>query len=600
MLPDDPLVDEVLIPCFQTARSVDSMVGFFSSQALGALAPGLATFISGSDEPIRLLICPILSEADRDAIHDGVMPCDDAAKAAISQTLITEDLIARHTLRCLTWLLRADRLEIRVALMKAAIFHPKVWLFHNEGDVLAIHGSSNMTYSGIQRNIEQVAVSRSWADPNQQYTTQRLRDQFAALWDGTDENCITVAIPNALREQLVRTYRSTTVPQETELQSLYERARSAFGNAPVSTRAAGSKRFKIPADLEYDHGPFAHQGKAVTAWCDAGNNGVLEMATGSGKTIAALIAAHRLHEDRKPLLIVVAAPYVPLIQQWCDEATPFGLNAINITEAKGPRGRAHELGKIRRRLRSRASDVELVVVSHATLSSRDFRDDIGRVGCVSLLIADEVHNLGSEGFISDPPTCFDYTLGLSATPVRQYDAQGTEALLDFCGPVVFRFPLKDAIGTCLVEYDYYVHVVELTSDEMDRWYDLTDRIRANAWRAEEGSGPDNYLTRLLRDRRAILESAANKIAALERLIDAEDPASLRHTLIYTSDKAPGQLEAVNELLTERGVLFHQLTYVETANRDFTRRIIGSFQEGPPQGAHSEAGVGRGGKHSADL
>ena len=32
-----------------------------------------------------------------------------------------------------------------------------------------------------------------------------------------------------------------------------------------------------------------------------------------------------------------------------------------------------------------------------------------------------------QGFVSNPPEFFDYRLGLSATPVRQYDAEGTEA-----------------------------------------------------------------------------------------------------------------------------------------------------------------------------
>ena len=36
---------------------------------------------------------------------------------------------------------------------------------------------------------------------------------------------------------------------------------------------------------------------------------------------------------------------------------------------------------------------------------------------------------------------------------------------------------------------------------------------------------------------------------------------------------------MNVLLREYGVLFHQLTYEETANRDETGRIIRSFQEG---------------------
>ena len=59
----------------------------------------------------------------------------------------------------------------------------------------------------------------------------------------------------------------------------------------------------------------------------------------------------------------------------------------------------------------------------------------------------------------------------------------------------------------------------------------------------------------------------------------EDLRTLRHTLIYASDKAPEQLEAVNALLNARGVLFHQLTYEETANRNRTAHIIASFQEG---------------------
>ena len=114
--------------------------------------------------------------------------------------------------------------------------------------------------------------------------------------------------------------------------------------------------------------------------------------------------------------------------------------------------------------------------------------------------------------------------------MRQYDSEGTEALFDFLGPVVYQFGLEDAIGNCLVEYDYFIHSVNLTDDEVDHWYELTELIRANAWRQEQDSGPDEYMTKLLRDRRAILEVAENKIEALEEVIDHEDLSDLRHTL----------------------------------------------------------------------
>src|SRR5262249_2265572 len=150
--------------------------------------------------------------------------------------------------------------------------------------------------------------------------------------------------------------------------ALYRRA-SASGDDPEPGELPAVPRgsFAIPAGLRFEDGPFEHQGRAVKAWGDAGHNGGLEMATGSGKKITAMICAHRLYQLNKPLLIVVAAPYIPLIQQWCDEIAPFGLRPVNLTVAAGARGRAQELNRIKRRFRNGTSDVEAVVVSHRTL-----------------------------------------------------------------------------------------------------------------------------------------------------------------------------------------------------------------------------------------
>ena len=580
ILPEDPVTEEVLIPCFQSTTQVDCMMGFFSSEVLVSLAPGLATFINSSQESFRLIISPLLRAEDKEVIEQGIASPEDIASTALKDIIVTEDLVEQHTLKCLSWLLRSGRVEIKIALMKDALFHPKVWLFRGDGDVIAAHGSSNMTDAGIRRNIEQISISKSWADPTQHYITEKFRNQFKQLWENEDHSCLVVALPQAIRDSLLQTYRSDTPPTETDLRTLYGRATGTINEPPATYDSFELPRasFAIPSELQFEDGPFEHQGKAVSAWCEAGYRGVLEMATGSGKTIAAMICAHRLYEKHNPLLIVVAAPYVPLIQQWCDEISAFGLKAVNLTASNGARGRAQELSRIKRRFRTGISDVEIVVVSHRTLCDSGFKEEIEKFDCTTLLIADEVHNLGSEGFITDLPFFFDYRLGLSATPIRQYDEQGTEIMLSFFGPVVFQFTLQEAIGRCLVEYEYYVHPVELTQDEMDEWYALTAKIKANAWRQADKE-PDEYITKLLRDRRAILETAENKIDALEAVLIREDFRKLRHTLIYASDKAPQQLDAVNALLKAHSVLFHQLTYQETANRDKTKQIIRSFQEG---------------------
>ncbi len=580
-LPDDPLAEEVLIPGLAVASGINSMAGFFSSEALASLAPGLATFINRSAGVFRLVISPLLNQDDKAAIEQGLRRPDAVVTDILEPFFITEDLIAKHTLLCLSWLLRSGRIEIKVALMKDALFHPKVWLLRAGDGTVAVHGSSNMTYSGIRRNIEQVAVSKSWEDTNQRRIVEKLEDQFAALWNNNQPDCIVVPMPEAVREGLLSAYRSGGAPPtEADLSALYKRAEEVNGvrEGLDALPSLVPDRFDIPEFIHFEDGPFAHQGEAVKAWCDAGYRGVLEMATGSGKTITAMICARRLFDGAKPLLIVVAAPYVPLIQQWCDEIEPFGIRPVNLRDANGPLGRARELGRIGRRLRHGSAKVAVVVVSHITLADGGFRDELRRIDCAKLLIADEVHNLGSEGFIADAPDFFEYRLGLSATPVRQYDQSGTEALFDFIGPVVYQFTLEEAIGKCLVPYDYHVHTVDLTSNEMDSWHEITNRIRANAWRQEAGEA-DEYLTKLLRDRRGILETAENKLPALQAAMESEGLRGLRYTLIYATDKAPRQLESVNALLNRQGVLFHQLTYEETANRQRTASILREFQDG---------------------
>ena len=582
MLPVDPLAEEVLIPGFQGADKVDCMVGFFSSEVLASLAPGLATYISGSEGSFRLIISSLLRAEDQAAIEDGFQSAEQVADKILEELTVTEDLLQQHTLKCLTWLLREGRIEIKVALMKDALFHPKVWLFENGDDVVAAHGSSNVTYAGIHKNIEQIAISRSWQNPNQHYITDKLDYEFSRLWENRDDNCIVIAMPDAVRQRLLRTYSLETPPIEDELRTLYSRAKGVAEEPepyePASVPEAG---FVIPGLLKYEDGPFEHQGKAVNAWCEGGYRGVLEMATGSGKTITSMIAANRLYQAHNPLLIVVAAPYVPLIEQWCDEIAPFGLKPVNLTTVGGVAKRASELQKIKRRFRTGLSDVEAVIVSHDTLCTPEFLDVVARFDCARLLIADEVHNLGRASFIETPPEFFEYRLGLSATPIRQYDEEGTEALFGFFGPVVFSFTLEEAIGRCLVEYDYYLHPVYLTESEMDEWFDLTAKIKQNAWR-DEGGKPGNYLAKLLRDRRALLETASGKVSMLKSLLDNENTGGLKHTLIYTSDKGPDQLDNVNRLLRDKNILFHQLTAEETASRDQAKRIIDSFQDGEIQ------------------
>jgi len=579
VLPSDDVIGDVIIPSLSSADSVDCMMGYFTSNSFSEIAPGLANFINRSDKTMRLIVSPYLSAADKEALENGTKPADVLTKELLLDGIPDAGDLARHTLRCLTWLIREHRLVFKIALMPTGLFHPKVWLFDEGTYSAALHGSTNMTGSGLRKNVEQLGLARSWMDPTQAETVSRLRDMFEEYWEKRQEDCIVIDLPTAVKEHFLKEYAPTGRPTEADFHKLWLQAKAENEiNSPSEIPAIHKNVFEIPSYLDYTSGEYAHQGEAVEAWQNSRYRGVLEMATGTGKTITAMIGTHRLYKQSGPLLVVVAAPFVPLIAQWQSEIKEFGIDAVNLQIASNPKKRSKEISNAARQLRLALESVVVLLTSHDTLCSPEFQDAINKVSAKKLLIADEVHNLGRSEFISNPPDFFDYRLGLSATPVRQYDEIGTLGLFEFFGPICYSLSLNESIGKCLVEYDYYIHRVELTPDEMDDWRVLSAQIKKIAWKLGEDPG-DSFISKLLRDRRLILETAAGKVGVLANLLDDHDLRSLKHTLIYGTDKDPDQLQQVNSLLKSRNIIFHQLTQTETSDKKRTSKIIESFQNG---------------------
>ena len=577
ILPKDPLVSRVLVPALRSSTSLDVMMGYFASTSFAEIAPGLATFLRNTQAPLRIIVSPFLADTDFDALTR-----DESHLAALANRLLIDEApaerdLARHTLECLAWLIVQRRLVLKIAVMRGALFHPKVWLFQDAASNAALHGSTNLTKSGLVRNREQLTLSRDWTGNESIYAIDRLRREFDDLWSGGDDDCVVLHLPDAVARNVVETYKTDRMPDETHLRAMWNKAHGL--PQPVSEEdLSQTAELSVPSFLNYESGDFAHQGQAVRAWEAAGRRGILEMATGSGKTITAMVCATRLQDDVAGLLVVVSAPYRPLIEQWCEEIKQFGVDSIDLTGVGGPRGRARVIGQAGRRLRSGMSRAEVLVVSNDTLCTDDFNQRLSAIAADKLLVADECHNLGADSFTANPPEYFDYRIGLSATPDRQYDDAGTQALRAYFGEKCFTFSLEQAIGKCLTEYDYHVHFVELTPSEMEEWNELTRQIGMQAWRLEAGED-SAYLNNLLRQRRLVLETASRKIETLASLVDAHNARDLRHALVYATDKDPEQLKAVNSLLAARRLLFHQLTQEETASRPRTASILSSFQEG---------------------
>ncbi len=587
--PEDEVVDEVLIPALQVADRFDCMVGYFGGGALQELAHGLASFILRSDQPLRLLVSPILSDADQEAIRLGTESREDILEASIAAAFSDEaalsSALAHHTKQCFAYLLANHRLQMKVVLVENAKFHLKEWIFRSSDDVVVLSGSANFTGIALLGNVERLNLHRSWRGGDNQAACAEVVSEFDEYWSNGKPHAVAVELPLAVREGLIASYDTNAAPTECD----YQKALELEGRLPKEQQPTlidiglPSHRFAPPQGLVWEVGDYSHQGQAVLEWEKAGRHGILAMATGAGKTITSLLCAWRLWRERRKLVIVVAAPTRPLVTQWDEECREFGLDPY----VAGRHQRARRLREIDERLQRvelGLVDVETIIVTNNFLNDAEFRELLSRHEGPVLLIADEVHNLGGGEFLTSPPDYVEFRIGLSATPERQYDADGTADLFDFFGDVVFEFGLSQAIGVCLVPYDYFVHAVELTHDELGRYRELSEKIRKLQITAGRSpSVEDEERLQLLRNRRRlILEGADGKLTVLNDLLTAKPSSELKHLLVYATDKDPQQLESVNTVVRDLGFRFHQITADETGAPALVDSVLSAFQNGTIQ------------------
>jgi len=108
---------------------------------------------------------------------------------------------------------------------------------------------------------------------------------------------------------------------------------------------------------------------------------------------------------------------------------------------------------------------------------------------------------------------------------------------------------------------------------MDKYIELTEELmRAGFRRSDDGQTivANAQIERLLRQRRAVLEQATTKLAVLLALLEKAEPERIERTLIYTSAKPTvlansRQIDEVTALLSDLGIVSHQLTSVETSS-----------------------------------
>ncbi len=224
--------------------------------------------------------------------------------------------------------------------------------------------------------------------------------------------------------------------------------------APYQDLAKNYDRLELP--LVAPLAPFPHQEAALAAWVAAGCTGIVELPTGAGKTLLAVLA---IQHTGRPALIVV--PTIDLMLQWQQVLQKWFGREIGMLGG----------GQSERR--------ELTITTYDSAAAQtEFHGN--RFG---LLICDECHHLPAPAYrFIAAGSLAPYRLGLTATLER---ADGLEAVaMELLGPVRYRARIDELEGSYLAPYE--IHTIEVTLDEEEQA--RYDECRALYVDALRGSG----------------------------------------------------------------------------------------------------------------
>ncbi len=559
------LIQDFYIPCLSKTISYSRAVGYFSSTSIVAVSQGLAALIEAGGK-MRLVASPCLSPEDIKAIEKGLKQ----RKEVISSAIIKEfESVSQDQLACLSWLLSQNVLDIKLAVANnfsdPGLYHEKIGILTDDNDnKLAFTGSINETKSGLIDNFENIEVFCSWRGEEAR-RVKRICEDFEKLWSNKTHKAEIISFPEAAARKLLE-YRPYTKP------TVAVRKKSKLVAEDKSNYKVNEdeQRSLHSLDITLRH----YQEQALIEFKSTEHKGILAMATGAGKTITALACASSI-EDLD--LIIIVVPIKDLVNQWMDELdklTDFYYPIAAVGKSDVWKNTLY------RKLRLIHGNVQKVkrlptvlVGTYSGLSKltvAELIEDAGGLPIKSLIIADEVHTAGAEQYRRILKDDFTYRLGLSATPIRPHDEEGTEFVLDYFDGIVYELNLEQAIKLgILCQYEYYVYVVTLTDAENEEYQRLTKKIAKLL-----KSGNDKLsgsINRLSIERSRIIKSASDKIDILDRIIQ-DHP--LKKGMVYCADIE--QADIVCHRLSHQGMQVSRFTSKEDKQRP---QILNDFSQG---------------------
>jgi superfamily II DNA or RNA helicase len=548
---NDDLLNTFYRPVLARSVSYKRAVGYFSEQSLVACAAELSSFIEREGQ-IRLVIGCFVSPAELASVSASDLIA--AEKLVLRQRLIAIlraiEAGAAPSAKIIGTLVASGVVEMRFAVRQKGIYHEKFGIFEDaHGNKVAFIGSANETEAALApgRNHESFAVFKSVESEIYTAYGDELEQRFDALWSGDTK--------------------------ETRIYPVDDDSLAIMRAMAVQRDQANIEETLVLPRLTVNKPLRDYQKEALQEWQKNRYQGILAMATGTGKTMTAIDAVKKFKQSVPHGAVVVTVPYQNLALQWIEalrdhglEVCPVFANSRDWIQAVQNNFLAAQLGR---------TDMPCFVCVNNTFKSERFQELLGLLGSAvekkHLLIVDECHHFNSPEHIAKLPLHFQFRLGLSATPYDQFAQHYLDA---YFGRVVYEFSLSRAIDEkFLTPYRYHILPVWLDESETLIYEELTRKIVQIAG-TDEVLTPENLAKAqpLLLKRARVVGACRDKLTVLKR--ELERNGKQPFTLFYCGDGtveddelgSARQIERISSLLHDVGWTSSRITAEESLSQ----------------------------------